>query len=80
MIIPKKGNDLNVSDERRNRAIGRVRIICENFYGRMKKLWGAAREKVRGDLSNYDNLNLICVSLTNFHIECNPLRNKIEHF
>lgn len=38
MIIPKKGYELCSADERRNRNIGRVRIICENYYGRLKKL------------------------------------------
>ena len=65
---------MNHTETRLNKKIGSVRIICENFYGRMKNLWGASRLKFRGDLSGYDDLNDICVALTNYHIELHPLR------
>ncbi|KAM0675328.1 hypothetical protein GVAV_001153 [Gurleya vavrai] len=80
MILPKKGKNLQLIDIKLNKKIGSVRIICENYYGRIKKLWGAAREKVKGDLKNYDNLNFISVSLTNYHISLHPLRNNDMNF
>ena len=36
-IIPNKGKNPSKEDELRNKKIARNRIICENFYGRMKK-------------------------------------------
>lgn len=73
-VLPKKGTNLTSSDIRENSRISRCRIICENFYGRMKVLWGAARLKINKDLKNYDDVIMICVSLTNYHIDIHPLR------
>ncbi len=41
---------------------------------RMNVLWGESRCKVKNDLKLYDDMILICASLTNFHISRNPLR------
>jgi hypothetical protein len=60
----------------RNRGISRDRIICDNFYGRMKTLYAFAGEKYRGALSEYVLFHDIVVSLTNFHVSKHPLRQE----
>ena len=74
VIIPMKGNNLTSQEIKNNKKISSARIVCENFYGRMKFMWGAARLKIRSDLAEYEDLNDICVSLTNYHIMEKPLR------
>ena len=76
IITPHKGKNIPQNELKMNKKIGTARIVCENFYGRMKKLWGASREKVKGALENYDNLIDICAALTNYHIETHPLRKR----
>lgn len=73
-VMPKKGRDLNANERYENKRIGSCRVICENYYGRLKSLWGATRNKVRNDMKNYDNIFGICVALTNYHLLSNPLR------
>lgn len=73
-VLPTKGTSLTSAEQARNTSIGAARIICENYYGRLKVLWGAARMKVHTNLSYYDNMIDICVGLTNFHVENKPLR------
>lgn len=73
-IIPKKGTNISISEKRENKKIGASRVICENFYGRLKVCWGAARSKVKNDLKIYDSMFDICVALTNFLILNYPLR------
>ena len=63
-ILPKKGLTLTSQENRENKKIGSCRIICENYYGRLKSLWSAARSKVRNDLKNYNAAFDICVALT----------------
>lgn len=36
-ILPKRGRNLGEEDESRNDKIAKSRVICENFYGRLKK-------------------------------------------
>eukprot|EP01121_Diplochlamys_sp_Union-15-3_P021641 TRINITY_DN8865_c0_g1_i1.p1 TRINITY_DN8865_c0_g1~~TRINITY_DN8865_c0_g1_i1.p1 ORF type:complete len:154 (+),score=7.40 TRINITY_DN8865_c0_g1_i1:59-520(+) len=73
MITPIK-TPKNVHDRTLNNRIGSVRVICENYYGRMKVLWGSTRETYRWDHSLYDTMISICISLTNYHLLYNPLR------
>lgn len=58
----------------RNQNISRNRIICENFYGRLKSVFAIAGEKYRGSLSEYTLFHDLAVALTNFHITLHPLR------
>jgi hypothetical protein len=52
-----------------NLKIGPARVICENFYGRMKILWGDARNRVKNGLGCYENVITICDALTNLHLK-----------
>ena len=73
-VLPKKGTNISDFQRRENRRIGANRVIVENFYGRMKILWGASRLKVKNDLSLYNATIDICVALINYHILLKPLR------
>jgi hypothetical protein len=68
-----RGN-LSRAQKEHNKKLGRARVIAENFYGRLKTLWGIMREKYQGDRARYPTIFLNCVALTNFHISKNPLR------
>ena len=76
MILPKKGKKLKREDIERNKKISKNRIICENFYGRLKKLFKIMEEKFRWDENMYGTVMQICVALTNYHIMKYPLRNE----
>lgn len=73
-ILPKKGTNISQQEKRENKRIGSSRVIVENFYGRLKQLWGASRLKVKTDLKLYNNMLDICVALTNYQLIKNPLR------
>ena len=72
-ILPKKGK-LTLVDEAQNKKIAHDRIICENFYGRLKMLWAIMRDTFRWDHEEYDRVFQICVALTNFQLRSSPLR------
>lgn len=74
-IHPQKGRNLCAEDELRNDKIASTRVICENFYGRMKKLFKIMDDKYRWEESMYSTVMGTCVALTNYHILKNPLRS-----
>lgn len=78
--IPYKGKNITSIENKYNKKLARERIIVENFYGRCKTLWKIAREKYRGELEDYENINTIAIALTNFHLNNNPLRKKDGDF
>jgi hypothetical protein len=75
-VLPTRGRRLSHADRQRNLKIARNRIICENFYGRLKKLFKIMEEKYRWDEKFYSGVFNICVALTNYHITKYPLRNE----
>ena len=75
-ILPNKGKTLSREDQTRNKKIAKNRIICENFYGRMKKLFKIMEVKFKWDENMYSTIFQICSALTNYHIIKYPLRNE----
>ncbi|KAH7474463.1 uncharacterized protein KRP23_8594 [Phytophthora ramorum] len=73
-IHPKKGRNLSRADQQFNDEVSSDRVIVENFFGRLCTLWRVCADKYRWSEDLYDDIFQICVGLTNFHIECNPLR------
>lgn len=69
-----KGKELTKRQEEINDKIKEDRIIVENFFGRLKTLWGIVANPMRVDIDRAMKIAEICVSLTNFHIKFNPLR------
>jgi len=76
-VVPftKMRGNLSRAQKEFNKKLGRARVISENFYGRLKTLWGIMRDKYQGDRARYPTIFLNCVALTNFHVSKNPLRN-----
>ena len=75
-IIPKKkhhGKLLPVDDEIWNATISSNRIIVENYFGQLTKLWGVISSKYRWSEEGYDDIFSLFVVLTNFHISFHPL-------
>lgn len=71
-FVIKKGQ-LSPEEEERNLKLLKIRVIAENFYGRLKSLWGICRETYRGEHYLYDYILSICFAFTNYHLEINPL-------
>ena len=55
-------------------------MICENFYGRNKTLWGILSGTFRWDLREYDVVFGICSAITNYLLLKYPLRNNEHNF
>lgn len=73
--VNRRGEQITQASLRtRNTSIARNRIICENFYGRMKTIFAITGDKFRGSLSEFTLFNDIAIALTNFHISRRPLR------
>ncbi|MCR9067152.1 MAG: transposase family protein, partial [Cytophagales bacterium] len=72
-FVIKKGRNLSSEERQRNRNLAETRVKTENFYGRLKKLWGVCSGTYRGDHEYYDDTIAICFALTNYHISLRPL-------
>ena len=70
-----KGRNLTQEQIDENNAIQHDRVIVENYFGRMKSLWGIFCTPYRGSESDLKMFTLLGVCLTNFHIQSNPLRD-----
>ncbi|RQM20220.1 hypothetical protein B5M09_011704 [Aphanomyces astaci] len=76
-LLPKKkpaGGILTLEDVRSNDSIASDRVIVENVFGRMKKLWAVCGEAYRWSRDKYDVLFQTCMALINVHIRLHPLR------
>ena len=69
-------NDLTREENARIKKIAKDRVICENFSGRMKRLFKIMELKYKWDENYYSDVFNICVALTNYHITKYPLRNE----
>lgn len=76
LVIPYKkrpGGQLSEDQKNFNHDLSRDRIIVENFFGRMKTLFGVLKV-FRGTTEQLQILLPIIVCLTNFYIERHPRR------
>ena len=76
-----KGRELNEREIAKNKTISKRRIIVENWFSRLKSLWGKMSQKMRNKKGTdvheeYDMNWAFCASLTNYHISKHPLREK----
>lgn len=80
-MVPKKGNQIQtVEDLDYNAQLASTRVICENFYGRMKLKFKAASDCFKGDPKHYEVISDLCVALTNFDVIQRPLRQEDRIF
>ncbi|OWZ01313.1 hypothetical protein PHMEG_00027327 [Phytophthora megakarya] len=79
-IQPKKkargAPPLSADENRENDRISHDRVIVENFFGRLKSLWGVYSHKWAWDRNTYNMNFRVCLAATNFHVGCNPLRRE----
>ena len=78
-LTPKKKTarrDLDSDDKKKNNRIEKDRVIVENFFGRMKTIWGAAEQTFRFRDDLYAPCMKMCVALTNYHVTILPLRKE----
>ena len=78
-LTPKKRSscrDLDADDVRKNGKIEKDRVIVENYFGRMKCLWGMAKRTfcLKDDL--YCGFFCMFVAMTNYHVLLFPLRSE----
>ena len=74
-IRKPKFHDLSQDENDLNNRIESDRIIVENFFGRLKSIFGILATRFRGDKKNHLKYIIpICMSLTNYHISLHPLR------
>ncbi|ETM35519.1 hypothetical protein L914_17598 [Phytophthora nicotianae] len=73
-VYPKDWAPLSLEDACYNDKLARDRVIVENFFGRLKTLWGICSDKWRFDEASYDLYFRACVALTNVHVRLRPLR------
>ena len=74
--------DLDKQQNIHNEKLGKIRVIVENFFGRLKMRYGIMRETYRGDHSLYPSLFVICCALVNFEIAFanHPLRDEGQYY
>jgi hypothetical protein len=81
-VLPKKRKrgelNQNPNEVQRNESIASVRILVENYYGRMKGKFRVMSSKWRSDAGNYNTIFGLCIALTNFEILKRPLRKERE--
>ncbi|KAF0683493.1 hypothetical protein As57867_024385, partial [Aphanomyces stellatus] len=76
-VLPFKkpaGGVLTFDQERTNDRIATDRVIVENWFERLKTLWGVCADSYRWNRQGYDVVFQTCVALTNVHVRFNPLR------
>ncbi|RHY24711.1 hypothetical protein DYB32_008724 [Aphanomyces invadans] len=64
-----------MEQERANAKLASDRVIVENFFGKLKTLWGIVSDKYTWKKDEYNMHFQTCVALTNVHVCFNPLRN-----
>lgn len=50
-----------------NRRLAHHRIVCEQFYGRLKSKWRIMASKYRNDREGYEIIVKLCCSLTSIY-------------
>ncbi|RQM19332.1 hypothetical protein B5M09_010794 [Aphanomyces astaci] len=68
------GGILTFEELRRNDRIASDRVIVENFFGRLKTLWGVCSDTYRWNRKTYDVVFQTCMAFTNAHVRFHPLR------
>ena len=67
---------MTISEKEENDRISHDRVIVENYFGRLKSLWGVCSHKWEWDRQSYDIFFRACLALTNYSVRCCPLRRE----
>lgn len=68
VLTPPKGTILSSQQIKQRRELNAIRVLIEQFFGRMKRLWGICRGIYTLDHSHFDMDINNCILLTNEHI------------
>lgn len=82
LVTPVKGNSADLTREQLtfNENLGEVRIIVENFFGRVKSRYEIMSSVFRGSHDTYADIFTVCCALVNFEqIECNHGLRACDH-
>lgn len=66
-ILPHKrrpGRPVTRLQREHNQLLARHRVVCEQFYGRLKTKWRIMTSKYRSDRDDYGRLMRLCCALT----------------
>ena len=78
LVTPFKGTIFNLKDDQLlfNQNLGKIRVIVENYFGRVKNRYRITKECYRGSLDKYPLFFIMCCALVNFEISMldQPLR------
>lgn len=83
LTTPYKGKPPQLSSQQLlfNENLGKVRIIVENFFGRLKSRYNITGSKYRGSHERYALIFKVCCALVNFEIlNGHPLRSEDRTF
>lgn len=69
-----KNHQLTAEQKSFNKKISHRRIIVENWFARLKTIWGITSFKFTKSLIFYNHIWSMCAALTNFHILKHPLQ------
>ena len=72
--------ELSTMQRNVQRELSRIRVVVEQFFGRLKSLWSMFRKPYRYSHDKFDMDFDICVLLTNEHIKVNFLQNNDQIF
>jgi hypothetical protein len=75
-IQPKRkprNDELTNEEIQRNKRVSSDRILVENYFGRMSKLWSIMSDTFRWSHDKYDMIATISCALTNYHTSLTPL-------
>lgn len=79
LLTPVKGNyrQLTPDQLRKNEKISKIRILIENYFGRLKAKFSIMEQQYRGSHAQYKDIFTTCCALVNFDIMFgNPLREE----
>jgi len=76
IIMKKKppGAELTDDENRFNHHLSSDRMIVENYFGRLKVLFGVIKETFRCEIRLLESLIPMLVALTNYYLQKHPLR------
>lgn len=78
LIVCKKKplrGELSQKDEETNSKLHSDRVLVENFFGRLKTIFGILASPYRCALNSLDDVVITCICLLNLKLKKQPLRN-----
>ena len=71
-----KNKELSTEDEQWNSRLHSDRVLVENYFGRLKSVFGILARPYRGALNALEDVVITCICLLNMMLKANPLRKQ----